>query len=169
MSNTLYGPKIVYGSGPTVLLFVGGVGDNNWDYCWPRDFTCYAQPVSHSNVASSGAVVETIVESLPLMVSFTMPALRIGNDNGTPGGELAAWAAFMQSWALLGNTFDFYPCIAINEHYHCVIEEQAKQKGFHPTRVAPGLYSESFVFRILVDSLTPTAPDVVIRRFYGQS
>jgi hypothetical protein len=142
-------PKIVYntGSGDVTLAFVRG----------PLDFLPEWAPVVHDNVASSGAARERVVENRGILIPFTMPGLTVG------GGDLAAWMTFM-GWAIGGGAFKFYPNAALtSDWYNCVEEAGAWQ----PRRVAPGVYSAAFRFRVLMDSQAPADPGTVLRRFMG--
>jgi hypothetical protein len=142
-------PKVVYnaGSGNVVLQFVRG----------PQDFLCYLKARVHDNVATSG-IKERVVEAQDSMIKFGMGCIRVSDD-------LVAWSAFM-AYALMGGTFDFYPNSAINEHYHCVSDDEE----FAIARTAPGQYSATLQWRIVPDTQAPAGgPAQVMKRFYGIS
>ncbi len=139
-------PKIVYdaGAGAVTLQCVRG----------PAGFGCWAKARVHDNVATSG-LRERVFEETDLFISFTMPALRVGEDYG-------AWAAFA-AWAMQGGQFEFYPDGAQAEKHHCVDEGD----GWETTRVGPGVYSAAFSWRIVPDALAPADAGEVMERFYG--
>ena len=135
-------PKIVYNS--LTLAFTRG----------PSGFSAAWKSRLHDNLATSG-LRERVVEAHDLLISFTMPALRVADD-------LPAWTAFT-AWALDGKQFDFYPDAAAAAYYHCVSDDDA----FNLTRTAPGQYSATFKLRIVPDAQAPTGPDAVLSAFYG--
>ena len=141
-------PKVVYdpGTGVVTLAFVRG----------PMDFLPEWAAVVHDNVASSGAARERVVENRGIVLPFVMPALTVG------GGDLAAWMMFMD-WAIGGGGFKFYPNQALTDWYNCVDE----LGGWQPRRVAPGVDSAAFRFRILMDGQAPADQGTVLRRFMG--
>ena len=139
-------PRIVYdpGTGIVALDFVRG----------PQDFKCFYQTRKNDNLSTSG-LRERVTEANDILITFGMPALRIDDD-------LPAWGTFMK-FALAGGQFDFYPNVSINEHYHCVSEDD----NFTPARVGMMVYSAAFQFRIVPDGLAPATPAVVLKRFNG--
>ena len=140
-------PKVIYTpvTTPITLQFVRG----------PQGFRCDSKAIVHDNEATSG-IRERVHERTELMLSFGMGHLRINDD-------LAAWSTFMV-WALAGGSFKFYPDAAQSTYYNCVSEDEE----FAPARVAPGVYSAAFVWRIVPDSLSASATTgLVMRLFYG--
>lgn len=139
-------PEINYnaGAGDIPLPFKRG----------PQGFKCAARAVVHDNDATSG-VRERVIERTQLVLTFTMPALRVDDD-------LPAWSTFMQ-WALQGGSFYFMPNSDLGDYYRAISEDQE----FAPERKAPGVYAAAFQWRILTDELTPASPGVVLKRFYG--
>jgi hypothetical protein len=120
----------------------------------PQNFRCQAKAVVHDNDATSG-VRERVTERTDLLLSFTMPALRVN-------GDLPDWSTFM-AWALGGGEFWFSPDSSLGDYYTCVSEDEE----FTPERRAPGVYSASFVWRIVADELAPAGPGEVLGAFYG--
>lgn len=139
-------PKIVYnaGGGNVTLSFARP----------PQDFTSYAAPVVHDNIATSGQK-ERLLEYRHQFIAFTMPYLRVP-------GDLIEWGAFMD-WALGGGEFDFYPDAALATFFTCTVEGDR----FEPRRNAPGQYSADFLFRIVPGATEPADPTVVMKRYYG--
>jgi hypothetical protein len=139
-------PKVVYdpGSGPVTVAFARG----------PRDFMCGWSARVHDNLATSG-LRERIVEARDLVITFSMPAMGVGDD-------LGGWSA-LTAWMLDGGQVDFYPDAAKAEHYHVVSDDTE----WKPGRVGPGRYSQAYAWRIVPDGNAPSGPDVVMRRFYG--
>lgn len=134
---------ISYGGGPTVLS------------AWVQNFV----PVddysrSSRNVATSG-LVETILESPDVMVSWTIPALSIASD-------YAAWATFFR-WAADGSQFDFKANSASSKTYHAVLES----KRFQPRRGGLGRYSLDVQIRIIPDGSAPADAGEVMQAFWG--
>jgi len=138
-------PQISYGAGPTVFTLTRG----------PKDFKCWWAPVVHDNAATSGAARERVVESMPIMISFDMPAHVLGDDAET-------WASFV-AFALPGGQFQFYPCADLADYYNCVLESQT----WEPARAGVRRYTASYVLRILLDGQAPADPVVVLRRLHG--
>ena len=142
-------PKIVYTpvATPITLQFVRG----------PQGFLPEWAPVAHDNLASSGKARERVVENEGILISFTMPALKVDDDfNG--------WRAFM-AYAIAGGTFKFYPNSAMADWYNCVDELGAMSF----TRVALGVYAGTFKFRMLMDAQAAGDPMVVLQRLMGVS
>ncbi len=139
-------PKIVYdaGAGPVVLQCVRG----------PQGFRASWSTRKHDNLATSG-LRERVVEGSDILIAFTMGHMKVDDD-------LPAWSAFAK-FALGGGQFDFYPNVDINEHYHCVSEDEE----WLPERVAPGMYAAGVVFRVVPDEVAPADPGQVLKRFNG--
>lgn len=144
-------PKIVYNA---------GAGNVTLQAIAPVNFTCYAEQVRHDNVASGGAVRESVTERRDLLIQFTLTTF-VAPEAGRHDG-FRDWAVFI-SWALAGGVFDLYPNSAIDEHYHCVVEERAAK----PQRAGPGVFQQTFVFRVLSDELAPANHAQVMMRFHG--
>ena len=142
-------PKVVYNTGvggDVTLAFVSG----------PVDFLPEWAPVVHDNLASSGVARERVVENRGMLLPFAMPALRVSD------GTLAGWMTFL-GWAIGGGVFKFWPNAALGDWYNCVEETGAWQ----PKRVAPGVYTAAFCFRVLMDAQAPPDPGTILRRFMG--
>jgi hypothetical protein len=142
-------PKISYvpvvGEAAVTLLFERG----------PSAFQCKAAATVHDNVSTSG-VRERVIERIPLLISFTMPAMRVDDD-------LADWGAFAV-WALQGGEFDFYPNQSLATVYWTCI---SLDEEWAPARVAAGVYSAAFAWQIVDDELAPGSPGEALERFYG--
>jgi len=128
----------------SVLLFARG----------PRNFQAFYSSRKNDNLSTSG-LRERVLEANDILITFEMPALRIDDD-------LPAWAGFMY-WALGGLQFDFYPNSDINEHYHCVSDDD----NFTPQRVGLRVYSAAFQLRVVPDSIAPASPAQVLQRING--
>lgn len=138
-------PKVVWGTGPTTLVFQRG----------PMNFMPYWAPVVHDNVSTSGVVRERVVESMPILISFELPAIRLGDD-------AEAWASF-EAFALAGSSFQFYPNQGLADYYNCVSEDTE----WKPKRNAVGQYTVPMTFRMLMDAQAAPDPVTVLRRFNG--
>lgn len=140
-------PKIIYdaGAGAVTLTFARG----------PQGFRCTSKATVHDNQATSG-IRERVMERVELVLSFTMGHLRVDDD-------LDDWSTFM-AWALVGESFQFFPDSAQATYYNVVSADE----GFDPARVAPGVYSASFVWLIVPDVVSAAATTgSVMRQFYG--
>jgi len=133
--------KIVYGSSVT-LAFDGAV-----------DFLCTLQARVHDNLSTSG-IRERVVEAVDMLISFTLPKVRVSTD-------LAGWEAFA-AWAINGAAFDFYPDV-LQAHFHC----QAEDQGMEMAHVALGVYCLAFRWRVVPDSVAPADCGIVMKRYYG--
>ena len=141
-------PKITYDAGAGLVTLTFKRGPLNFGAEWVADRV-------HDNVSSSGAVRERVVEALDIVISFEMPALLVGDD-------LPAWRAFM-GWAAMGGGFKFYPSAAGVDYYNCV--EDTGTWSFK--RVARGVMSSTFKFRVLNDAQAPADPGSVMEKFYA--
>jgi hypothetical protein len=121
----------------------------------PVDFSAYWELRCHDNLSTSGAVRERVIENPDILISCPMPNMVVDSD-------MPNWASFL-AWALLGGTFQFYPCSTLADYYNCVIEGTK----WMPRWKGPKRYAETVVLRVLQDSQCPADPGVVMRRFYG--
>jgi len=141
-------PKVNYdpGGGAVDLLFARG----------PNGFRCFYHARVHDNLSTSGAARERVTEGLDMLITFTMPALKVADD-------YAGWMAFSK-FALGGGQFTFCPNVDHAENaYHCLSDDQE----FAPARVGPQTYTAAFQWRIVPDGSAPADPGVVMQKFYG--
>jgi hypothetical protein len=138
-------------STPIALLAGGGA----------KEFLAEDVATGQQNVSTSGLVVETVNQSLVVMVSFTLPATRVG---GPSSGYYEAWAQFL-AWALMGGTFILAPNYPLSgKLYNCVAGDPTGNKI---KRVGIGRYDLGFKFRILTDSSAPANAAEVMDSFWG--
>lgn len=110
----------------------------------------------NDNLATSGKR-ERVVEATDVLISFTLPAVQVG-------ANYKAWAAFAR-WAQQGHTFavGLGVSTAGAQTYNAVLE----QMGFSSKRIALGVYSLGFKFRIDPDSDAPADAGEVMNAFWG--
>lgn len=155
-----YGPKLVYGSGPTTMNFVSADGA----YGWPTNFRCYAAPIiAGDNLSDSGAVRERVMRGLSWLIEFELNALPVSGYGSRM--TLRQWHEFMEAYGLFGVPFQFYAHQSVGSYVNCVLEDV--QFGA-AKRVAPGLYSVGKVtFRILNDANAPATAATLVDWFNG--
>lgn len=133
----------------SIILDCGRRGVNN--------FLAKDTARAHDNISSSG-YRERVIEAADVLVSFTMPALLVGDD-------YESWAKFYR-WALAGNQFNFAPNYpASMAIYDAVLE----QLSFEPKRVGIGRYALDVMIRILPGSRAPADAGEVMQAFWGLS
>jgi len=140
-------PKVVYypTGGPVTLQFKRG----------PVNFAVKQVARGNTNLATSGAAQERVLEAMDLLITFEMPHLVIDDD-------MAGWDAFLQQ-ALAGATFNFFPNSSLTDWYNCVDESGTWDVAHN----APKKYASGFQWRVLNDAYRPSGPGVILRRFYG--
>ncbi len=123
----------------------------------PKNFLAEDVAVGQQNVSTSGLVVETVNQSVVVMVSFTLEAMLIN-------GDYEPWAKF-GAWALQGGTFVLKPMYPISSKaYSCVV---ADSSGFKITRAGVGRYTANFKFRCLTIGSAPANAAEVMDSFWG--
>jgi len=135
---------ITYGVGSTAV------------FAWVINFLAvddYSRRVR--NVATSG-LVETVLESPDVLVSWTIPALQVGAD-------YEQWATFYR-WAAAGGQFAFAPCYpASPKIYNATLDD----KAFMPKRAGWMRYSLDCTIRIVPDGAAPADVGEVMHAFWG--
>lgn len=140
-------PRLRYPSGATsqtIINFKRG----------PIDFLCQAAGRVHDSLAASGFRARN-KEAVDLLITFTMPAVYIGDD-------YPAWAAFA-AWASQGGTFDFVPNARFANEFHCVSDDVS----FQPSRKGLGWYEMQLAWRVVPDSVRPASSGQVMQWYYG--
>ncbi|HEX4311878.1 MAG TPA: hypothetical protein VHZ25_17745 [Acidobacteriaceae bacterium] len=130
----------------------------------PLDFLAQDSGRVHDNLSTSG-IRERLLEKVDILISFTMPALLVGDD-------FTDWKNFY-AWAIGGGTFSFAPNVSVLYapapwsggvyFFTCVLEDDS----FAPKRVGLRRYSIDCKFRVFNDALTPANAGMVTEAFWG--
>ena len=123
-----------------------------------KNFIAEDVATGQQNISTSGAVVETVNQSIIVMVSFTLEAMLMGED-------YEAWANFA-SWTLLGNSFLLAPNYPASlKEYPAVVGDPT---GFKITRAGMQRYTGNFKIRLLAGSGAPANAGEVMDSFWGR-
>ena len=121
-----------------------------------KNFLAQRVANGNQNQSTSGAVIETVNQSLVVVVTFTLQALQLGVD-------YEAWADFAE-WAAMGEAFVLAPSYPrSSKEYNCV----SLDSGFTISRAGMMRYNADFKFQILNDSSAPSGAREVMQSFWG--